>query len=80
MGSEAHEHVPLLHAGVERLPEHEGVKPCPQLLGHRHDNVQVPLGLQVQVRLEVPEGPERLLPFLPVNRGQLGLISLIHIQ
>lgn len=37
--SEAHEQVTLLHAGKERFPKNEGVKACPQLLRHRHDDI-----------------------------------------
>lgn len=68
--SQGVEHLSLLHAGVKGLPEHEGVQPRPQLLGQGHDDVQVPLHVQVQVRLQAAQGLERLLPLLPAGRGR----------
>lgn len=62
------QHLTLLHAGVKRLPEHKGVQPRPQLLGQGHDDVQVSLHVQVQVRLQVAQGLKRLLPLLPARR------------
>ena len=70
--SEAHENVSLLHAGVERLPEHERVQSRSELLGEGHDDVQVSFHRQVQVRLQAPQRPKRLLPFLPVKRRRGG--------
>lgn len=69
-GSKGVEHLSLLHAGVKGLPEHEGVQPRPQFLRQGHDDVQVPLHVQVQVRLQAAQGLERLLPLLPARRGR----------
>lgn len=69
MESKAHEYVSLLHAGVERLPKHKRVQPRPQLLCEGHNNAQVPLHCQIQVRLQVAQGSKRLLPLLPAEGG-----------
>lgn len=69
-GSQGVEHLSLLHAGVEGLPKHEGVQPRSQLLRQSHDDVQVPLHVQVQVRLQAAQGLERLLPLLAARRGR----------
>lgn len=68
--SKAHEYVSFLHAGVERLPKHKRVQPCPQLLSEGHNNVQVSFHGQIQVRLQIAQGSKRLLPFLPVKGGR----------
>ena len=60
-------HVSVRGAGVAGHPEHEGVQPGPELLSQRHDDAEVPVHLQVQVRLQAAQGAERLLPFLTVE-------------
>lgn len=62
--SEVHENIALLHARVEGLAEHEGVKPCPELLCQGHDDIQVTLHSQVQVSLQASQGTEWLLALL----------------
>lgn len=66
--SQCVEHLSLLHAGVKRLPKHKGVQPRPQLLGQGHNDVEVSLHVQVQVRLQGAQGFKWLLPLLPVRR------------
>lgn len=65
--SKAHEHIALLDAGVEGLPEDKGVQTGLELLSQGHDDVQVTLGRQVQVRLQAAQRAKRLFPLLPAE-------------
>lgn len=52
---EAHENISLLHAGVERLPEHKRVQSRSQLLCEGHDDAQVSFHRQIQIRLQITQ-------------------------